>query len=662
MRNSLFFFMVICFGILVGCSSSSSIPTQPNAAELPKAESSSTDTGLLFSGVFDIDLDSMSISQQENRQSEYVYNITGFLPDKCPGGCFRFSIINIVGTVLEIELTIENPLAIQVYDVRILYTNLFGKTVVNPDSYTDFLGTPITNIFPFTAFAKEIGNRAFPTGPGGIDTEILLLDFPPGSPSSVNYAISASLPSNTAEPYEISDMNQTGTLTPSGGSATISCEVSDHQSDITAVYLDSTPFTGGPVVMLPGAQNYNVEISNTVGAPVGIYNQLIMAMSNSPQHINTYNYVVIEVVEDSTGSYWPQFQHDSTHAGLTNVVGPQTNHVEWSYTAPGSNALLCIEGYDGTIYYGTVGNSGRIEAVNPDGTEKWTYTPSVSSPWNKPLGITPDNSVLYVGLSTGSFQGRVAGVNPANGDEIWITSYMYAVSANTYGLILDNGDLVVSGEDAVDYNTKRFDKNGNEVWRVGTGWNWCTAPAQGQDGTIYVKSNPYILGLNPDTGAQEHSVNFGEAGLNTQACLAVRSDGSVIFAGNIGDNTKVWCFDSDLNEQWDFICGTGIPIDGFGIGLNDEIYFTVYGTMFAIAADGSQTLWEYPGAMHWSTPVIDPEGTIYCGTQNGIDAVNPDGTTRWSFTGPGYAASPVLSHDGFLYANMNGDLFKFADL
>ena len=84
--------------------------------------------------------------------------------------------------------------------------------------------------------------------------------------------------------------------------------------------------------------------------------------------------------------------------------------------------------------------------------------------------------------------------------------------------------------------------------------------------------------------------------------------------------------------------------------------------MFAIAADGSETMWEYPNIAQWSTPVIDSDGTIYCGTLNGIDAVNPDGTTKWSFSGPGYAASPVLSHDGFLYANMSGDLYKFADL
>ena len=667
------FSLVVTIFLLIaafsGCSSSSNPPTQPKTPDLPQAEFTPTSNGTLYSGSFDIDLETMNITQVADRQSDLVYNITGFLPDKCPGGCFRFTIVGVVGTVLEIELTIENPLAIQVYDVRIQYLNTFGKTVLNPDSYIDYLGTPITGIYPFTAFAKDMPNRAFPVGPVGIDTETLFLDFPPGAPSSVNYAITASLPGNVGEPYGISEMSQSGDLTPSGGMATISCKVDDHQDNISGVYFDARPFTGAPVQLLPsGGDIYEVEISNTAGAAIGTYNQLIMALSSNPQNISIYNYVEISVVEGTTSSYWPQFQHDPSHAGLTDVVGPQTNNVAWSYPAPGSNALLCVEGYDGAIYFGTVGNSGQIDAVNPDGSEKWTYMPSVAGTWNKPLGVSVDNTVLYTGLATTSFHGLISGVDTTNGDELWITSYDYAVSANTYGLILDNGDLVVSGDDDIQgYNTMRIDKAGNQVWFTPTNWNWCTAPAQGIDGTIYVKSSSNLLGLNPDTGVEEHSVYFGESGLNTQACLAVRSDGSVVFAGNVGMVTKMWCFDADLTELWELECGPGIPIDGFGIGLNDEIYFTVFDesydhSMYAVAPDGSQVDWVYKGVKQWTTPVVDANGTIYCGMLMGMDAINPDGTTKWSFTGPGYAASPALSHDGCLYANMSGTLYKFADL
>ena len=465
-------FILLGIGILLGCSSSASIPTQPNAAELPKAESSSTDTGLLFSGVFDIDLDSMSISQQENRQSEYVYNITGFLPDKCPGGCFRFSIINIVGTVLEIELTIENPLAIQVYDVRIEYTNLFGKTVMNPDSYTDFLGVPVTTIFPFTAFAKEVGDRAFPVGPGGIDSETLFLDFPPGSPSSVNYSITASLPSNTGEPYEISGMSQVGTLTPSGGNATISCQVDDHQDNVSAVYLNSTPFTGNIAQMLPSAGLIEAVISNSIGAPIGTYSQMIMARSPNGQNINTYNYVQITVSEDMSdiiyvdNSYLPPDSDGSMARPFTNIGdGLNAATAGWEVWVDDSGS-----DYPGPI---TLKSDVVLKSVNwvpLDGTDQASINSTGSTPVvTGASGATIDGFKVYGGSTYGikvsdvdtsilnchvteiASGGTAYGIHISNSNGSLIQGCTVSEIENTtsygslYGIYLSNSPITVSG-------------------------------------------------------------------------------------------------------------------------------------------------------------------------------------------------------------------------
>ena len=299
MRHLLISLFIIT-AIFAGCSNSSGNPTMPGT-DAPQDEIQKEGASLAYMGSFEIDIETMTISQNP-RSADYIYNITGFLPDKCPGGCFRFTIVNVVGTVLEIELTVENPLAIQVYDLRLEYLNLFGKTVLNPDNYTDFLSTPISGIKPFTAFAKDYPNRAFPVGPGGMDTQTMFLDFPPGSAAAVSYAITVSLPGNTLDPYMISEMAQSGALTTSGGNATISCKVDDHQDNVSAVYLNSTPFTGGPRQMLPDPLNpgyFKVDISNTQGALVGDYNQLIMALSPNGQNVSTYDFVEITV---STGA------------------------------------------------------------------------------------------------------------------------------------------------------------------------------------------------------------------------------------------------------------------------------------------------------------------------------------------------------------------------
>ena len=89
------------------------------------------------------------------------------------------------------------------------------------------------------------------------------------------------------------------------------------------------------------------------------------------------------------------------------MIGPKTNHSDWSYPGIGNNPLTVVEGFDGTIYFGTVSDNGYIYAVNPDGSKKWTYLPSITSEWDKPLGVSTDDKVLYVGDETGLNDGKI---------------------------------------------------------------------------------------------------------------------------------------------------------------------------------------------------------------------------------------------------------------
>jgi hypothetical protein len=354
-----FIILITAVLILSGCSQATNNPAMPGSSE-SQIYSTETESNIFYSGTFEIDLETQQIIQIENRQSDLVYNITGFLPTKCPGGCFRFKIIGIIGTVLEIELTLENPLTIQIYDARVVYVDLFGKEVLNPDSYSDFKGTPITRIFPFTAFMKELESRAFPVGPGGIDTEILYLNFPPGSIAAVNYMITAGYPNQIQEPYEINSMSQTGQLSESGGSALISCAVKDHQNDVSSVFMDSRPFVGTYSAMTQSLTNpgtWEVNISNNLHAPVGSYNQLIKASSPNSQNISTYNYVEITV----SGS-----GQDNPIAIIETTPNPPTVSV--------MNPLVIFDGSDSydpdggpiTLYEWDFDYSGDPSEFDPD--------------------------------------------------------------------------------------------------------------------------------------------------------------------------------------------------------------------------------------------------------------------------------------------------------
>lgn len=282
--------------IFCGCGSSNNPSTNPI---IPISDETTHQSW----GAYDIIIDSESESIEiiPKRDAMFHFNINGYL-DMCVGGCFNFWITDINGTVLTIDLQLQNPVALDGYDVRIIFTHLNGKTVLNPDSYTNLWDPPSTPEIanPFIAFMKHDTMRHFGPAPTS-DKQILSIDFPPGSIGATTFIIDASHPTNCKDVYEINSMNFTGNLTPTGGTGTISCKVLDHQDDVEAVVADTVELTGGiSVLNFAGADTWEVEITNSEGAPEGIYIVQIKSASPNPLAISTYNYVEIEVGSGSS--------------------------------------------------------------------------------------------------------------------------------------------------------------------------------------------------------------------------------------------------------------------------------------------------------------------------------------------------------------------------
>ncbi len=349
-------------------------------------------------------------------------------------------------------------------------------------------------------------------------------------------------------------------------------------------------------------------------------------------------------------TYWTQYMHNKNHDGYTNLTGPQTNNVAWTWESPGTFPLNVIEGYDGTIYFGSGSNGGRIHAINPDGTEKWTHQISIGANYCMPAGITSDDSTLYLMVSVASFDGRIMALDTTTQAELWI--YNGFMPCSSFCLVTDD-DLIVPLYFPM--ATVRLDRDGNVVWSK-PGSTWCSAPAQGPDGTIYIEDMPYIYGVNPDNGNTIYSYYYGS---NHQTCIAIRSDGTVI----CNTEHSVRCCDAQLNHLWTLPISHKI-LEGSGIGPNGEIYFTTLEhVLYAIAADGSHIDWTWSGSgpTFWCSPAVDADGTIYIGSDGGVDAINPDGTTKWSYSTNGYGGSPIIAHDGSLYVNISSVLHKIAD-
>ena len=294
---SITFALSVILLFTIGCSTTSESPTTPLIEDTTASEHQSW-------GAYDmiIDLENESIEVVPNREMMYHFNINGYL-GMCPGGCFKFWIIDVSGTLLTIDMQMENPVSLDGYDVRIIFTHLNGKTVMNPDSYTNLWDPPATlEIFnPFIAFMKSDPNRHFLPSPGS-DKQLLMLDFPPGASAATTWIMDASHPSNCQDVFEINGMDYTGNLTPSGGSGTISCNVLDHQDDVESVIADTVELTGGVTVLEHVSGDlYEGEITNSEGAPEGDYLVSIKAMSPNPGAISTYNYVTVHVGSGSTG-------------------------------------------------------------------------------------------------------------------------------------------------------------------------------------------------------------------------------------------------------------------------------------------------------------------------------------------------------------------------
>jgi len=67
-----------------------------------------------------------------NRSSDWNFNITSMLTTACPGGCFKFRIVSIVGTMIEIELSLENPTSLQVTMCESFMKTSMGKNFLIP--------------------------------------------------------------------------------------------------------------------------------------------------------------------------------------------------------------------------------------------------------------------------------------------------------------------------------------------------------------------------------------------------------------------------------------------------------------------------------------------------------------------------------------------------
>jgi len=361
-------------------------------------------------------------------------------------------------------------------------------------------------------------------------------------------------------------------------------------------------------------------------------------------------------------SPWPMFHHDLNHTGLSPYYGPNTATLKWIFPAGDDRAIVssAVIAEDGTIYIGTSGwhwyTRSRLYAINPDGTEKWHWSPPLYFYHGLVDYIDSTPAVASDGtIYVGCWNRRLYALYP-NGTQKW--EFYDSKWKKSRGFVLTSPAIAPDGTIYIGNNNGKLyaiNPDGSLKWCYQTGYSIQSSPAVSSDGTIYVGSfDRKLYAINPD-GSLKWKSTTG----TIKSSPAIGSDGT-IYVGSY--DRKLYAINPDGSLKWTYPTGCWI-VSSPAIGSDGTIYVgSCDRKLYAINPDGSLK-WAYTtGGSISSSPAIDASGIIYVGSQDGyVYAINPDGSLLWRYnTGRICYSSPAIASDGTLFiGTCGGKLYAF---
>jgi outer membrane protein assembly factor BamB len=250
--------------------------------------------------------------------------------------------------------------------------------------------------------------------------------------------------------------------------------------------------------------------------------------------------------EDSTlyvGMYFTE-----TNEGRLYALDSADGSVQWTFDVPSAVYVSPKIGVNGTIYFA---DETTFFAVNPDGTEKWSFSTDDCWPWYGSLAIGANDTVYLL----------------------------------------------------VDYMLYAFNSDGTVNWSFATD-NLAGSTAIGADGTIYITMwDDALCAVNPD-GTEKWSVND-----DAFHYIAVGADGT-IYASTA---TGIRAFSSDGVETWKFPLEDYDSQSAPVIGADGTSYFETFNskTVYALNSDGTEK-WSFAtDYKNVGSPSIGADGTLY---------------------------------------------------
>ncbi|MFC1651558.1 PQQ-binding-like beta-propeller repeat protein [Patescibacteria group bacterium] len=278
---------------------------------------------------------------------------------------------------------------------------------------------------------------------------------------------------------------------------------------------------------------------------------------------------------------------------------------------------------DGIIYFSSL--SDYLFALNSDGTEKWKFKLAINvDTWTSPL-IGPDGTI-YTGSgirfnsdvlekSSEGPKGKLFAINP-DGTEKW--SFSKKSNVATSPAIDKNGTIYLGNYVPMTELGRLYaiNSDGTEKWHFDTDKLIESSPAIDKDGTIYVGTlGGKVYAINPD-GTKKWVFKTGDG---VSAIPAIGRDGT-IYVGSW--NAYFYAINPDGTEKWKYKTPDAYEaiIASAAIGSDDTIYIgSGAGIFYAFNPDGT-VKWEYQSPSQdgfASSPAIGADGTVYVGGQSG---------------------------------------------
>jgi len=312
-----------------------------------------------------------------------------------------------------------------------------------------------------------------------------------------------------------------------------------------------------------------------------------------------------------------------------NATGTQ----RWAYAAGSYVGSSPAIGTDGTVYIASM--NGFLYAIDPTSSiQKWAYKTGDTSGWSSP--VIAGDGTIFIGSATGPSSGSFYAIKP-DGTLKWSVSPSGAITTSP-AIGYDGKVYFAAG--ATVYSMYADTSAVNWMYSIPTGGAVAiTSPTIGPDGTVYIGSNDKSLYAISATGSLKWSYPTGAM---IQSSPALGTDGTVYISSQDG---SLYAIDKNGRKKWSYATGAMIYASSPAIGADGVIYIgSTDGNLYALSPTGSLK-WKYPiGAGIRSSPAIRQDGSIVVGADDrSVYVFAGDATTLLPTAGPGGSISPTTA-------------------